>query len=335
MRLKYKILWFEDDEDVVNEDVGPVIKDILTALGFEPVITHHLNGEHLEGILQDKNYDLIVTDLNLGDHETGQQLIEQIRSGKILTEVLLYSANAGDLSRVLEKSGWVERASFCVGLANLTNKLKEIILLTVRKNQDVNNIRGLVIAETIYLEHKIENILLDYFGADAEKILDEKKSELLQNIHAKKVTKHESDLEVIKGIKFSEIKSLMEKDILTASNSLDALQSILKQRITDINKELGAGNIELEAKTRLEEKRDELKTVKTELNNFGTEILKVRNTLAHVIEELGEDGLPFLKSLNTDGTHITFNHEKYVEIRSNLMKHNDNLEKILNHLLEI
>lgn len=335
MNLKYKILWFEDDEDVIDEEVGSEIREFLVELGFEPIITHRLNGDKLKELLNDKNYDLIVTDLNLGEHETGKELIDEIRKGRLLTEVLLYSASPTDLQRVIEREGWVERASYCAGLGNLRGRLKEIILLTVRKHQDVNNTRGLVIAETIILEKKIENILLHYFAAEEERILNEKKTAILKAIHERKIKKHEDDIAEIGKVSITDIKSLIEKDILTASNSFDALHGILKERIAEINAKLTTKGIEAELKARLEEKRDELKTVKIELNNFREEILKLRNTLAHVIEEFGEDGIPFLKSLNADGTFIKFDHDKYIEIRRNLIKHNDNLEKILKHLQEI
>ncbi len=332
MTLKYRILWFEDDEDVVNDQLGPALKDYLIELGFQVEILHHLNGEKIEDLIKDKNYDLIVTDLNLGEHEAGDVLIDHIRQGNVLTEVLLYSANTTELNNIVTRKGWIERASFCIGLGNLTNRLKEIISLTVRKNQDVNNVRGLVIAETIMLEKKIESILLSYFDAAEEKILSEKKKQLLENIHEKKVLQYESDINEIKKVDFKQIKELIDKDILTASNSFDAIHSILKEQIKEMNIALNAGVLDSERKILLQESRDDLARIKNELNTFRSEILKIRNTLAHVSEEVGDDGVPFLQSLNADGTTIRFDAGKYIEIRKNLQKHAGNLDKIIKHL---
>lgn len=332
MRLKYRILWFEDDEDVINEDPGPAIKEFLLELGFQSEILHRLNGEELNELIKDRNYDLIVTDLNLGEHETGENLIDHIREGNILTEVLLYSANATEINKIVANKGWIERASFSVGIANLKNKLKEIISLTVKKNQDVNNVRGLVIAETIDLEKKIEALLMTYFTAAEEQILDKKKQALLEHIHNKKIEKHEADIQLIKNIQFTEIKTLIENDILTASNSFDAINSILKDKLKEINILLTSKGVDPTTKNELSQKKEDLTVIKGELNNFRTEILKIRNTLAHVKEEIGEDGIPFLSSLNDDGTTIKFDTAKYVEIRKNLMKHNDNLDRIQAHI---
>lgn len=335
MRLKYRILWFEDDEEVVDDQIGPVIKDYLIELGFQLEIVHHLNGEKLADLIKDRNYDLIVTDLNLGEYETGEELIDQIRQGNILTEVLLYSANTTELNNIIANKGWVERASFCVGLGNLNEKIEEIINLTIRKNQDVNNTRGLVIAETIDLEKKIEKILLHYFEATEEKVLTDKKKELLESIHKKKLEKHTTDIESLKAIDFKEIKTLIDNDILTANNSFEAIQSILKDKLKALNAALNSGNIEASTKQKLEEGKADLVVVKEELNNFRSEILKIRNTLAHVKEQAGEDGLPFLETINADGTVIRFDNAKYIEIRKNLRKHNDNLDRVLKHVEDL
>lgn len=335
MKLKYRILWFEDDDEVVEDQIGPSLKTFLVELGFQLEIVHRLNGEKLEELLRDRNYDLIVTDLNLGEYETGEVLIDQVRQGNILTEVLLYSANTTELNNIIANKGWVERASFCVGLGNLNEKLVEIIGLTIRKNQDVNNTRGLVIAETIDLEKKIEKILLHYFDAAEEKVLNESKISLLKNIHVKKLEKHEADIASLKSVDFTKVKTLIENDILTASNSFDAIQSILKDKLKRTNALLNSGKIEPARKEVIESMKSDLETVKNELNNFRDEILKIRNTLAHVKEEIGEDGVPFLESLNADGTILKFDNIKYVEIRKNLRKHNDNLDRVLKHIEDL
>jgi len=332
MTLKYRILWFEDDEEVVNDQIGPSIADFLIELGFHLDIIHQLNGQNLNELIKDKNYDLIVLDLNLGENETGEELIDHIRKGNILTEVLLYSANITELNNIIVNKGWVERASFCIGLGNLPEKLREVISLTIKKNQDVNNTRGLVIAETIDLEKKIENIMLHYFNAKEEKILTERKKELLETIHSKKIEKHMFDIEEIKKVNFADVKKLIDQDILTASNSFDAIQSILKENIKGLNIALNNGKLPEEQAKIVLAKKEEFEVVKAELNNFRDEILKIRNTLAHVEEMIGEDGIPYLENLNPNGSPIRFDNKKYIEIRKNLRKHSNNLDKIFNHL---
>jgi CheY-like chemotaxis protein len=334
MNLNYKILWFEDDEDIISEDVAPQIEEYLKGLGFVPEIFHYFNGENLDSLIEKKNYDLIVTDLNLGEYETGAQLIDHIREGNILTEVLLYSANANEINAIVDEKGWIERASFSVGLKNLPDKLKKVIYLTIRKTQDVNNTRGLIIAETIYLENKIEEILSEFFKVSAETVLDPQKLELLKNIYDKRIENHKIESEILQSIDYTDLNALIDNDILSAANSFDALQSILKSSIKSLGNEIGIRGIEKNKRLELEIQMERIKELKATLNGFKEEIFKIRNTLAHVVEEIDEDGTPFLKSINKrDGTTIRFTDEKYIELRSTFKRHKENLMDIYKHLV--
>ena len=51
MTLKYRILWFEDDDEVVNEQIVPSLTQFLINQGFQLEINHHLNGEHLNNLI--------------------------------------------------------------------------------------------------------------------------------------------------------------------------------------------------------------------------------------------------------------------------------------------
>lgn len=333
MKLKYRILWFEDDTDYVTEDLGPEIKKFIEDRGFIFDCIHHVTGAPLDELIRSKNFDLIVTDLNLGSSETGEKLIDYIRDNKIYTEVLLYSANASELESIINNKGWVERASFSIGLGNLPQKFKDLIQLTIKKVEDVNNLRGLVISETIDLEKKIEGILMKFFGAVGENGVDEKKKELLLNIYEKKKERHENELKEVETVDFNNLHELIEKDILTAANSYDALQSVLKLKVKEVNAILNSGNpLEEEVREKYINHKEELENLKKELSNFRGEVLRIRNTLAHVKEEVGADGIPFLESINREGKKIVFTSEEYIKIRKDLMKHSDNLGKIILHI---
>jgi CheY-like chemotaxis protein len=333
MNLDYKILWFENDRGSFNAKQR-LIKRVVENFGFNfPEPQNEVDGENINTI-NFQIYDLIIADLNLDNGDQGTSLLETIRGDKgIYTEVVFYSS-IGEAALREELKKFKIDGVYCAGRANeeFQEKVEKVIETTIKKVQDVNNMRGLVIAETIYLEHKIESILLRYFTVIGEQAIEEKKKKLLEHIYQKKVSKHESDVIEIKKINFSEIKTLIERDILTASNSFDAIHSILKDKLSEINVSLNIAGITPEIKTALGDKKQEVTGIKTELNNFRNEILKIRNTLAHVKEEIGEDGIPFLNSLNDDGTIIKFDNEKYTEIRRNLKKHSSNLDSILEHV---
>lgn len=337
MRLKYKILWFEDDEDVLDYGQGPIIKAFLEDLGFEPVIRHETNGENLATIMPTINsYDLIVSDLNLdetsGNDISGNEIIKEIRAGKILTEVLLYSSKSKLLNKTVSaRYGWIQRASYCSGRSNLVVRLKEIILLTVKKQQDVNNARGLVIAETIVLEKQVERILQGYFKV-TKGAIDAGREALLADIRRRKKEQYEQETSYFTSIESISLEELIEKDILTANNTAVALIDILTVRLKEVNVALNSGKIEKDKRTVLLLEQKELTIIKGEMTNFNKEILLIRNTLAHVEEQAGPDGIPYLISRNKAGTEIRFDSDQYIKIRKDLRKHSSNLEKILEHL---
>lgn len=324
MNLTYEILWFEDEEEVVKEDIGESVREYLNDLGFKPIITHQKDGSKLDVLLKNKNYDLIISDLNLGRDETGDKLIDSIRNQSIFTEVLLYSAVASDISKIMDRNGMIERISFSVGLKELQRKIKSIIDLTLKKVQDVNNMRGLVIAETIDLEIIIENCVKDYFNLYEGKDLIKKKDELLNDIFINKRKNCEETLKKIGDHLQYSVDELIEDDVITAYDLYRSLQSILKNKIKEINKALNS-KLDENIKDELENTKKDMSLLKEKLNKFSDDIIKLRNTLAHVQEKKNDDGIPYLESINKNGLKILFNGEEYSKIRIKLNSHHDNL----------
>lgn len=331
MRLDYRILWFEDEKASFNAKQR-LVKRVVENLGFNfPDPKNEIDGTNINTI-NFKTFDLIISDLKL-NNSRGTELLERIRTDKgIFTEVVFYSS-IGEEALRSELRNFEIDGVYCADRTNenFIEKVEKVIETTIKKVQDVNNTRGLVIAETILLEKKIEKILLIYFNA-AQEVLESKKSDLLKKIHTKKMDKHKIDIEELANIGLHEIQKLIDKDILTASNSFDAIQSILKGQIKELNATLSSKDFSDEAKAQNTERRAEITLIKDELNNFRSEVLKIRNTLAHVEEEIDENGIPFLNSINSDGTKIVFNNDEYIKIRKDLLKHSANLDKIATHI---
>jgi len=340
MRLKYNIFWIEDRTDTVEELIGPKIKNFLNDQGFESIITHELNGRNLDSLMEKNKYDLILTDLDLGEgHETGEKLIEHIRVGNILTEVLLYSANKETIIGIIKGDrGLIERVSFSVGIEFLEKKVKEIILLTIRKVQDVNNMRGLVIAETIDLENVILGILKNFFEEMDDPTLSEVKKNLAERISEGRFKGFVENLSKFWNLSVDEyplkhpaIIELIESDIFTFQNAANAILSLLKEKVKQINVKLNQSK-DLESKQKLERRKELTSQLRDSFKDFGKEIIDLRNTLAHAKEETNDEGIPELKGRKRNGNTITFNDEKYAEIRKDLRRHANNLNKIQKNL---
>ena len=103
MKLEYRILWFEDDHESV-QDVVDALRGLLRGQGFELVCdwgecNASIMTDTVERLRNYNPYDLMVFDYDLGSGLTGEELAQTLRS-RIWTEILYYSANRGaeDLS---------------------------------------------------------------------------------------------------------------------------------------------------------------------------------------------------------------------------------------------
>lgn len=328
MKLQYKILWFEDNSSWFDT-VKAFINEFLDENGFELVEDHYKGSvESIIEIVSQKHYDLILMDFNL-EGTKGDEIIEIIRSHDFYTELLFYSQDgAKSLRNIIHEKG--VDGVYCSGreIFDFETKVIGIIRNTIRRIQDVNNMRGLVIAETIDLEIRIENILKNYF-----KITNENRSckvtSQLEKIFSNKTQQLNRQLEIVSALNSKTIEELIDEDILTTANVYNALQSLLKAEIKEINNLLADPKLDYLENLFWENQKKELCILKDELKLFDEEIIKTRNTLAHVKELVDEEGLSYLESLHkSDGTKIVFDNNKYIKIRKDIRKHSSVLSNI-------
>ena len=93
MKLKYKILWIENEQDWV-ESIEDQIQEYLEDMGF---IYERIPIGKEEKNIDYNNYDLILMDLNLADQPNGAELISKIRNIGVYTDVVFYSARIDEL----------------------------------------------------------------------------------------------------------------------------------------------------------------------------------------------------------------------------------------------
>lgn len=148
MKLEYRILWFEDDHESV-QDVVDALRGSLQGQGFKLVcdwgecnaVTMTQTVERLRNY---NPYDLMVFDYDLGSGLTGEQLAQMLRS-RIWTEILYYSANrsSDELSQGMF-SHKVEGV-FCAVRQNLEERIWMIVESQIKRICDLNNMRGIVL----------------------------------------------------------------------------------------------------------------------------------------------------------------------------------------------
>lgn len=169
MSLNYKILCVDDNPRTIKSKLNQVEK-FLEGEGFRPKITLIENGQDIDKYLDDPLLDLIVTDYYIHDELNGKQLAERIRGLDKMVEIILYSQRAGtDLYREVGTLDGV----YVSNREGLEEKIKDVIKITIRRTQNVSNMRGIVISEAIDIENQIEDIILVYYDTREKELAKE------------------------------------------------------------------------------------------------------------------------------------------------------------------
>lgn len=158
MNIKYKILWVDDESDFI-ESATEDFKDFLENQGYELDVSRYFErpGGVAEYLESDK-WDLILMDYKLSEKLVGTTLITKVRDNDIFTEIVFYSSDPDTLTKQIQKESlegvyWADRNG------NFEEKVKNIIGLTLRKALDINNVRGLVMAEVADIDHELDDII--------------------------------------------------------------------------------------------------------------------------------------------------------------------------------
>lgn len=296
MNLNYNILWFEDDEDWYESIIDSIREIIEDDLGFnmsQPLLMK--NGEDINNIDYSK-YDIILMDLNLEKSPTGDKLISKIRSLEIFTNIVFYSS--GGVSKVSEKIKELELEGVYVSSRDgnsFMKKVGKIISSTVKKVQDLNNMRGLVMAQVAELDDRMVDILKTHSNKLDEQqrseFISKRKKRAVQSLETmhKKLQEHPVDDSIFELRDFPTNQKWM--------STKNVVASLNKKEISDL------------------------------LSNYDKDIIQKRNLLAHVKQIPDRDG--GIKLTNGD---FIFNDDECKRIRCDLKIHTENLDKIQNLL---
>ncbi|MCC6602796.1 MAG: hypothetical protein IT327_06280 [Anaerolineae bacterium] len=186
MRLVFSVLWFDDDEEYFDSlDLEPLEKKILS-WGFWPKIEKVTTPEDFSYRSPFKSYDLIVVDRNLEGYEDGQEFIANIRGNAIYTEIIFYTAgNTSDLWEAIRTNEL--EGIFVSSRINVLSKIEAVGRQSVRKILDLENLRGIVMAEVGELDILLDEIIV----LGMESLSEEERSSIFQRFHENAVSQSE------------------------------------------------------------------------------------------------------------------------------------------------
>ncbi len=309
MKLSYKILWIDDNiEDYIEMGIKSEFLSFLENLGFIPLIDTFEDSNKAEESLKSTKYDLILSDYSIDEkgkekEKQGDVLIQKIRDGGVFTEVLFYSAqkNFDEIAKNLYR----DRVSFFSlvgdeGMREFRSRTFRLIELTISKLQEINSIRGLVMAETSELDNTIIEIL-SCFLAD-------------NNDDTEKIRTY-----IIDSVIKSSVSNCDRANKLHEHKNAE----ILKERVFDADKKARTIGRLIKIK--------QLQNTEPFIDfysNYKKDVLDIRNDLAHAKSDT-IDGIEYLIISKKDGQHPEkFNQDTCIHIRKNLRKYTDILKAI-------
>jgi len=296
MRIDYRILWIEDTPEWLDSIIGDV-RLYLEDMGFS-LFYDRIDKYEPRNFLQ---YDLIAIDLELEEDESGADAIELIRDGNnFYTEILFYS-QSGERSLREKILGKSVDGVYCSDRRDFLEKIKKLIDTTVRKTQEVNNLRGLVMAEEAELQKLMREILWK-IHEDNHSLADF----IRKHGYAKTGEHLNSTLELLAEI---QKEKDYEKFFNLPQYGAFGKQMTLSAFLNEVKKTNVAFNPLVDV-----------------MKKYDAEIIQPRNNLAHSTEE--ETGGKIMLVNNQKGTKIEFTSDECVKIRKDIKKHKKNLNEI-------
>lgn len=307
MKLEYKILWIDND-DKIYKDHQSIIEEHLIDLGFTPIIekgTDYQAFDKFESNLE--QFDLFLLDYKLDGSQNGNEIIKNIRDEhSIYTDVIFYSTLPDEVrQRIYEDK--------LNGVYYTSRKFDEfeedvlsIIDVTIKKTQDVNNLRGLIMAEVAELD-RIKKRIIQKYNPEAD-------SDFKKYIKEDVFSKIKEDLESLKClVKVEESECSHDEINLEELQNNFFYDSFKKSRTVNKIKNKKCNHIDFKHE------------------DYRRDVIAKRNVLAHQKEDEDTSG-KFL--LYPNGSRLEFTEEHCIQIRKDIKRYKNILEQIANKLDE-
>lgn len=294
MKIEYNILWLDDAKQEIEEGEYHLdLFDFVKRLNFLPNIEIVRTEKEFFEILNQKQWDLIMTDYNLDEisenPEKGDEVIKKVREKDVLTEILFYTKKDDENRKVgFNRITFIDTSKMSGTIHNekVVSKAKEIVELTVKKFQNIVAMRGMIMHETSSLDVEITEILEKFITGNEDAI----------NKIKERFKKFNSD-------------NIKETDELP---------------LNDLLNKIGASHRWKGLKENLN--KDDIYNT---LLDYEKDIIIIRNKFAHAVLAEDESGRKYFRN-KKDG--IDFNAELCKQIRLDIIKHKENLDKLKTEL---
>ena len=189
----FSILWFEDSTTWFTMESKKLTRELQAKYSFQTDIKREIGTDYNPEELKSENkYDLILMDYKLAAGNTGEKIVDLIRKNAVLTDVILYSSQYGEMTDALKADAPMIDGVFFADRKNelFEEKLLAVINKIVRRSEDIVNLRGFFLDNTSDFEVRIKEILKIAWDKlpDQRELLQKTMSDILTEIELRTKT---------------------------------------------------------------------------------------------------------------------------------------------------
>ena len=300
MKLDYYVLWIEDD-DSWYETTSALFSDNIDEAGFHPILERKKSIDEVIGEFAQnglKKYDILLIDFNLKNSENGDAIIDFLRKEEIYTDIIFYSSDKHLIIEAVKEH--LFEGVYHSDRKDIEDKFIKVFKTTIKKIEEINSMRGLIVGET----------------SDLDSIIEECLQKLLFN-------EFHTEFDIDKFIKNKILAKQDEKlKFLNRTYEENGLQELLIHcdaiRKWELLRRL------IRANKNKHQYLEEFYNINT---TYQDEVIEIRNKFAHATVIANENGVQMLKS-QIGQDHFEFDEDQFLVIRTNLLKHRKSLIKL-------
>ena len=162
MKLNYYILWVEDD-DSWFKTTSELFSETINDYGFNPIIERRKTFDDVKNNLINnglKKFDIFLIDFKLRNSKDGDSIVNYVRNNNIYTDIIFYSSDKQSIIDSIKEH--LFEGVYHSDRKEIEDKFEKVFETTIKKIEEINSMRGLVVGETSELDSLIEDILLIY-----------------------------------------------------------------------------------------------------------------------------------------------------------------------------
>ena len=325
MDINYKILWFEDTDEsfdtlsnrteryVNSKYLRCQIKRVWGSSDFN-IADYDLN-----------TYEILIVDLRLSEESTGYDIINAIRASNYVNDVLFYSAEGvQELSEIMKAFGL--EGVFITDRDHkiFMPKVKQLIDKSIRRSENVINIRGIVMDETSEFDTQMREIV-----TAAQTHMTEEEETSIKDYIFSLLADGAKDASALVG-KYPSKGTWAISDVIFENDFTSMMKAKLINRILNIKGNAHISTAVNNCQKYLPDIFDGGK-VKFVLK-YDDEILKFRNKLAHV-KQVNAETPVYIGRVN--GIDYCCDAEFCSMIRTSLIKYGNWFNAVYTNIAEI